>query len=252
MSKSIPFISIITATFNSSRYIRDVYDSLINQTIQNWEWIITDDNSTDNTLSIINEICHNDSRVKTYQNTKNFGAGISRNNSISRATGDFLAFIDSDDLWLPNKLESQLHEMNDSVFSCTPYYILNQKQNTKCSNIIDLNKSGFYFYDDLLKKKLTLGCSTVLLCRKTFYDFKMCEIRAGQDYASWLCLLRRGHSVKLLSEPLSYYRITPGSISRNKFKKALVQWHIYRRLEKLNLFKSSSCFFSYAISALLR
>ena len=97
---------------------------------------------------------------------------------------------------LPNKLESQLHEMNDSVFSCTPYYILNQKQNAKCSNIIDLNKSGFYFYDDLLKKKLTLGCSTVLLCRKTFYDFKMCEIRAGQDYASWLCLLRRGHSVK--------------------------------------------------------
>ncbi|GAB3520280.1 glycosyltransferase family 2 protein [Photobacterium alginatilyticum] len=245
-------VSIITPTYNSEEWIIQTYESIVNQTHHNWEWIITDDCSSDETLKVLEYLSNNDDRVKVFCNRKNSGAAVSRNNSIEHAQGDFLAFIDSDDLWLPNKLESQIHFMGDKIdFSFTAYELVDGS-GKKLDKLVDSNQSGSFDYHDMLKKKATLGCSTVMLRRIAFNDISMPLLRTGQDYALWLKLLRTGSRAYVLNDVLTQYRILPNSISRNKIKKAKRQWQIYREIEKLSFKKSLECFSFYAYRAIFR
>jgi len=245
-------ISIITATYNSSKEVLETYQSIKEQSYRNWEWLITDDCSTDNTFVIIRELMQQDNRINAFKNNNNSGAAVSRNNSLSHAKGDFIAFIDSDDLWLPEKLEKQLFFMNKNIdFSFTAYELIDE-QGGKMNLTVDTKQSGFFTYEDMLRKKATLGCSTVMLRRDAFQDTTMPLLRTGQDYATWLKLLKTGVNAHLLNEILTSYRIMPNSISRNKFKKAKRQWQIYREVEKLSLFKSAICFSFYAWRAVFR
>jgi glycosyltransferase involved in cell wall biosynthesis len=245
-------ISIITATFNSSVTIEQTYDSIKAQTYSQWEWLITDDCSTDETLEIIKAISQKDSRVKVYSNPVNLGAAIARNNSLSHVNGIYIAFIDSDDLWKLNKLEKQCDFMGDNVdFSFTGYDLIDE-QGAPMHKTVDINQAGTFDYHDMLKKKATLGCSTVMLRLSAFEDITMPLLRTGQDYATWLKLLKSGKKAYLLNEALTQYRIMPKSISRNKFKKAKRQWQIYRDVEKLPLLKSVVCFCFYAWRAVFR
>jgi len=245
-------ISIITATFNSINEIEATYNSINQQGFNDWEWLITDDCSGDNTYEVLKAIAVKDSRVKIFKNTINSGAAVSRNNSISHANGNFVAFIDSDDLWLPNKLEKQLVFMGDNIdFSFTAYDLVDEKGDA-LNQTVDANQSGTFSYEDMLKKKATLGCSTVMLRRCAFKDINMPLLRTGQDYATWLKLLKTGVNAHLFNEVLTRYRIMPNSISRNKFKKAIRQWQIYRQTEKLNFFDSFVNFGFYAWRAVFR
>jgi teichuronic acid biosynthesis glycosyltransferase TuaG len=245
-------VSIITATYNSSSEILNTYHSLLSQTYSNWEWVITDDCSSDNTLEILHQLTVEDHRVKCFQNKVNSGAAVSRNNSLSHAKSEYIAFIDSDDLWRPDKLQKQIAFMGTNIhFSFTAYDLIDE-QGEPLNQSVDSNQSGSFSYEDMLKKKATLGCSTVMLRKSAFENISMPLLRTGQDYATWLKLLKTGNDAYLLNDILTSYRIMPNSISRNKFKKAKRQWQIYRKVEKLPLLKSIICFCNYAWRAVFR
>lgn len=245
-------ISIITATFNSSKYILETYKSICSQTYTNWEWIITDDASTDDTVSILRAIADHDSRVNFYCLENNKGAAQARNNSIKFIRGDFVCFIDSDDLWHHDKLTIQLAHMLKGIdFSFTAYQVMDEF-GVLSNKLVDFNNNDKFNYSDMLKKKATLGCSTVMLKRNAFNDISMPLLRTGQDYALWLKLLRTGSSAYLVNDVLCFYRIVPGSISRNKFKKAIRQWEIYYVVEDLGFLISCYCFLHYAWRAIFR
>lgn len=247
------YVSIITATYNSSRFIIETYESILSQTFTSWEWLITDDCSKDKTWKILNEIQNKDKRVKIWRNEINSGPAIARNNSIKNSRGKYIAFIDADDLWVPKKLEKQLEFMDSKNinFSFTAYEIISEDGNS-LNKYIDRRNVDSFSYEDMLRKKATLGCSTVMLKRKAFDDIKMLPLRVGQDYALWLKLLKLNEKAYLLNFPLTKYRIVSDSISRNKQKKAKMQWFIYRNIEKLNIMKSIECFLFYAFHAIFR
>lgn len=248
-------ISIITPTYNSELYIYEMIMSVLRQSYENWELLITDDCSTDNTVSLIRELMVDEQRIKLFQLNVNSGSAIARNNSINNSSGEYLAFCDSDDLWYPNKLEIQLKYMtkNNISFCFTGYEIIDNKS-TPLNITIDSTQSGFFTYSDMLKKKATLGCCTVMISTKSFSGLlEMPNIRTGQDYAFWIKLLKySNHYAYVLPQILSKYRISPNSISRNKFKKAKRQFYIYRRIEKLNLLSSLYYFCFYTFRALFR
>ena len=245
-------VSIITATYNSSNEIISTYQSILSQSLQSWEWIVTDDFSTDDTFEALQKLANGDNRILILQNSKNSGAAVSRNKSLQHASGKFIAFIDSDDIWLPGKLEKQVKYMkeNNLDFSFTAYELINE-QGHKLSKNVDTHLKSFITYEDMLKKKATLGCSTVMLRKEAFNDISMPLLRTGQDYATWLKLLKTTNAYPL-TDVLTQYRILPNSISRNKIKKAKRQWQVYREIEKLSFFKSAICFCFYARRAVFR
>lgn len=246
-------ISIITASYNSENFIRSTYYSIVSQSYTNWEWLVTDDCSSDGSLDILKEIQVSDSRVKVFQNLTNLGAARARNKSLSQARGRFVAFIDADDLWESDKLLKQTNFMlRGSVgISFTAYRVINQQGHYQHLSI-DLLAPCTVNYRELLVKKATFGCSTVMIDKFVIGNVIMPDLRTGQDYATWLSILKKGFTAHLLREPLTSYRIVKGSISRNKVKKAIRQWRIYRDVENLSLLDSLYCFTNYAYRAIFR
>jgi len=246
-------VSIVTATYNSSSFIEDTYNSILNQCYKNWEWLVTDDASDDDTYDILMRISANDPRVKVFINKENSGAAVSRNKSLEHVDGDYIAFIDADDMWHNTKLTSQLKFMVDNAldFTFTAYKLVDES-GCDLNKTVDSTNSGTFTYHDMLAKKATLGCSTVIISKVILGDSRMPLIRTGQDYAFWLLILKKGNVANIFSEVLTSYRINNNSISRNKFKKAIRQWQIYREFEKLSLIKSSFYFSFYALRAILR
>jgi len=246
-------ISIITPSYNSSEFILQTIKSVLSQDYQNWEMIIVDDLSTDNSITMIKKYIALDNRFKLVLLKKNSGAAVARNAALEIAVGEYIAFLDSDDLWNTQKLSKQVTfmESNQIDFSFTAYNLIDSK-NKPLDITVDSNQSGSFTYDDMLRKKATMGCSTVMLRRSAFQDLRMPLLRTGQDYALWLKLLKTGKSAFILNEILTQYRILPNSISRNKFKKAKRQWQIYREIEELNILTSTISFIFYAWRAIFR
>lgn len=252
MSENI-LISIITPAYNCSDTILETYFSIKSQTHHNWEWVITEDCSDDDTFKILTELARDDLRVKLYRNESNSGAAVSRNNSINKASGTYLAFIDSDDLWESRKLESQLSFMQSQKLSfCFTAYKLIDENGIDLGKTVDSKQHKSLSYEDMLKKTATLGCSTVMLEVTAFDDIQMPLIRTGQDYGLWLKLLKTGTLAVPFPEVLTSYRIMPNSISRNKIKKACRQWEIYREIEGISFISSVYYFYFYAYRAIFR
>jgi len=246
------FVSIVTPSYNSAKYIEKTVQSVLAQTHENWELIIVDDYSTDNSVEIIKQLIEKNNRVKLIQFCSNKGAAKARNAAINNANGEFIAFLDSDDIWHPDKLERQLDFMgSDLDFTFTAYELIDEFGRL-LGKQVDAEQVGSFNYKDMLKKEATLGCSTVMLRRSGFQDISMPLLRTGQDYALWLKLLKTGKQAYVLNKVMGQYRILPNSISRNKFKKALRQWQIYREIEKLPIFQASVCFIFYALRAVFR
>jgi teichuronic acid biosynthesis glycosyltransferase TuaG len=240
-------VSVIMPCYNSSRFIIDAIESVQNQTYEKWELIIVDDGSTDDTVSKIKNIIKKDNRIKLFVNKQNSGAAMSRNKAISLATGRYIAFLDSDDLWHPNKLEKQLRFMQegDLAFTFTMYSLIDE-EGKELNKVVRIpNKIN---YKDLLKNTI-IGCLTVMIDSKKIKNLKMPTIKP-EDTATWLCILRNGYSAYGLQEVLAKYRIVRGSASRNKIKAALNYWKLLRYQENINTFYASWCFFNYAINAL--
>ena len=186
-------------------------------------------------------------------NDKNEGAAYSRNRALNFASGQVIAFIDSDDFWHPKKLEMQLKFMESGHnFTFTSFEVVNER-GVSTGKIIDSVNKGPYNYTDMLRKKATLGCSTVMITASILRDLRMPNLETGQDYAFWLQILKKNSiNASLLNHPYTSYRKHAHSLSRNKFKKAVRQWSIYRNSEKLGILYSLFYFIWYVKNALFR
>ncbi|MDG5786702.1 glycosyltransferase family 2 protein [Evansella sp. AB-P1] len=238
-----PLISIITPAYNSERFIRDTVESVLRQTFTNWEMIIVDDYSSDQTIEIIKEYMEQDERIKLIQLERNSGPAVARNTAMEHARGRYFAFLDSDDQWLPEKLEKQLTfmEENDIAFSYTNYIKINERGEEVCSVG---NIPPKVNYHQLLKENV-IGCLTVMLDTEKTGKVKMVNIRSRQDYVLWLSICKKGHTAYCLQEVLSVYRVVENSLSSNKIKMAKQNWKVYREIEKLSLLKSTWYFLFY-------
>ncbi|SES35672.1 glycosyltransferase family 2 protein [Salisediminibacterium halotolerans] len=243
MTAADPRVSIITPAYNAERNIAETIASVQTQTYSDWEIIIVDDQSTDKTVAVIKEMQQKDSRIRLEILETNSGPAVARNKAISLARGRYIAFLDSDDQWLPEKLTKQLQFMaeRDAAFSYTDYYLLNDDQTLSENPEKLLDKID---YSKLLKSNV-IGCLTVLIDTEKTGPFEMVDIRTRQDYTLWLELMKRGFPAHLLDEPLALYRVGTESISSDKIKMAKQNWHVYRQIEGLNFLQSCWYFSHY-------
>lgn len=236
-------------TYNSVKYVLESVSSVIDQTYINWELIIVDDASNDSTVLSLKEISRQDERIKIIYLDVNSGSAVSRNTGIKLAKGDFIAFLDSDDIWLPNKLEKQINFMllNNVDFSYSAY----QKSNEEGDVLGDVNVPAKVSYEDLLKV-CSIGCLTAIYDVRRLGKIYMPLIRRRQDLGLWLRILRKVPFAYGLNEPLAQYRVRSDSISANKKIAAQYTWRLYRDIEELSLMRSLYFFSHYAVNGVLR
>lgn len=244
----MPTVSIVTPVYNSEKLISETIQSVLNQTYEDFEMILIDDCSTDDSKMVIKNYCNKDKRIKYYKLDENSGPAVARNKGIELAIGRYICFLDSDDLWTDTKLEEQLAFMKkkDIGFSFTSYSLINEEGND-LNKIVKVPKE--IDYEGLLKNTI-IGCLTVIIDREKTGDFRMPLVRAGQDTATWLSILRKGYIAYGLEKPLGKYRIVKGSISHGKIKALRRTWNTYRNLEKLSLPKSIYVFIFYVFNAI--
>ena len=241
-------VSIITPSYNSSRFIEECIDSVLSQTYDNWELLIVDDCSSDNSCEMIRK--YNDNRISLIELEKNIGAAEARNIALRKAKGKHIAFLDSDDLWESQKLEKQISfmETEDIAFSFSTYQPISE-DGSRLHSIINAPK--IVTYSSYLKNTI-IGCLTVVINREKTGDFEMPNIRSSHDMALWLLIMRRGFDAYGLDENLARYRIVSASNTASKWHAAKDVWKIYREVEKLSFFYSSWCFLNYAFNALIK
>lgn len=241
-----PFVSVIMPSYNSKKFIAQSIESFRNQTYRNVELIIVDDCSNDGSWEYVQRYVEGDDKIKVFQLKKNGGAAAARNYGIKQAKGKYLAFLDSDDLWHPEKLRKQVEfmESNDYAFTFTNYKMIDEAGN-------DLNRHvlcpPLMVYKHLLKNT-TIGCLTVMLNVEKLGPIQMPNLQP-EDTALWLQLLRKGTTAYCLQEILAEYRIVQNSASSNKLKVAKKMWAVYRKSEKIPFIKSLWYFSGYATNA---
>ena len=244
-----PETSVLTPAYNSESYLAETIDSVIAQSFKNWEMIIVDDCSDDETLNIARRYSENDERIRVIANTENAGTAQSRNRAIENARGRYIAFLDSDDVWLPEKLARQLEFMQTGklAFSYTAYRRISDDGN-RVGRLITVPEILDY---QTLLKNTAITNSTVMIDTQKIRNVHMPDQNI-EDYVCWLEIARRGSIMRGLNEDLLRYRVTAGSRSRNKLKHAGYVWHIYREIEKLNLWKACWSFMNYAVRGVIK
>ncbi|MBP3950063.1 glycosyltransferase family 2 protein [Bacillus suaedae] len=242
-----PLVSIITPVYKAELYIEGMIESVQAQTYENWELIMVDDKSPDRSSQIIKKYAAEDNRIRLISLNENSGAAIARNTAIENSNGKYIAFLDSDDQWLPAKLTKQIHfmETNHIDFSFTEYENMTV-DGVRTGKVIHIPE--VIDYEGLLRNTI-IGCLTVMINREKVKDIKMVNMRTRQDFVLWLSILKRGYKAYGLQENLALYRKGANSISSNKLKAAKQNWYVYRKIEKLSLIKTVRCFLSYAMSS---
>ena len=225
-------VSIIMPSYNTSYYIEESICSVLNQTYRNWELIIVDDCSPDNTDDVVRPYL-SDERIRYIKNEKNSGAAVRRNRAIREANGRWIAFLDSDDLWMPEKLEKQIRfmEKNNYHFSYTNYAEIDTKGNRNGISVTGpkkITKTGFFNY-------CWPGCLTVMYDAETVGLIQIADIKKNNDYAMWLKVCRKADCYLLDEELALYRRGRAGSVSTHSIK-TMIGWHykLYREAEGQN------------------
>lgn len=241
-------VSIITPAYNCEKYISQTIESVLAQTYQNWEMIITNDCSTDMTERIVREYIEKDNRIKLINLEKNSGVAAARNTSMNMSTGRYIAFLDSDDYWLPEKLECQVNFMRHKKcgFSFTGY-------RNVCNGVIEskaITPPQTVTYKSALKGN-PIGCLTVLLDKKIVGDVYMDNIR-HEDYVLWLKILKNNTLGFGLQKDLARYRKSNEALTSDKKKSAIWTWKIYRHIECLSLIKSAWYFSNYLLQGIYK
>ena len=245
-------VSIIVPVYNSERYLAETIDSVQKQTYPHWELLLVDDCSTDAGPDIIARYAENDSRVRYIRLANNSGAAVARNTGLTESKGRYVAYLDADDLWTPNKLERQLAflQENHVGFSCCAYDKI-ENDGTPLHKIVKMPTK--MNYKQLLRNTIiqTVG----VIVDKKLVDpelLVMPNVRRGQDYATWLQILRSGVTFYGQNEVLASYRRVPTSLSANKFVAMQRTWNIYRNLEKLPLLHALWCQVCHAYHASIK
>ncbi len=243
MKESGDLVSIIMPTYNSSEFVEDSIRSVMSQTYTDWELLVTDDYSADNTMEILSELAAGDERIHIDQLPENGGPAAARNNSIKKAHGRFLAFLDSDDIWYPTKLQRQVDHLHHSHcrISFTSYQPIDESSRpigkiVKSKAIVTRKDLFFANY---------IGCSTAVV-KLDGSPPLMPDIRKRQDYGYWYELLRHGGKACGLEEVLVNYRKRSNSVSSSKPKLISYQWQLYRQVMRWNALQSMLALFSWA------
>ncbi len=223
-------VSIIMPSYNCERFIRQSIVSVISQTYKNWELLIQDDCSTDKTLDIIKEFAAKDARIKYEVNSHNSGAAVTRNNAIARSKGPWLAYLDSDDLWVPEKLEKQLRFMEGK--KCSACFSRYEHIDTEGNSLgVQAKVKKKVTHTDLLIHDW-FGCLTLIYKQDLSRKIYGADVSKANDYALFLEVMKNIDYAAGLDECLAMYRIRKGSVSRNKFKKAKPYIHVLQTVEK--------------------
>lgn len=227
-------VSIITPCYNSEQFIKETYESIKNQTFQDWEWIVVDDQSKDNSVQFLREL--KDKRIKVFVNNENKGAAFSRNYALKIAKGRFITFIDSDDLWEKDFLKittNYLLSTNEELV-----YSSYKRVNEKLEPLLE----DFIAEDYIDRNRILYNCPIPMLT--SMYDslrigkiyFPDVELR--EDHAMWIELLSKIKYARSINESLGIYRMRNNSVSRNKLKIAVKQFDLYRKYMKMSVLKS--------------
>lgn len=240
-------VSIITPVYNAENFLEETILSVINQTYKNWELLMIDDCSSDQSYEVIKKYLKKDKRIKYFKNKKNSGPAVTRNNGISFSLGKYLAFLDSDDCWYEDKLKHQIDFMdkNDVLMSHGDYEMMDEK-GKEIKKIITKESLN---YSTLLKEN-QIKTSFLVLNKERIKDIFFPNIR-HEDFACFLDILKKYKisSVKI-NEILGKYRVLNISLSGNKVKSAHWTWKIYREHEKFGIFKSCYYFINYALKGI--
>lgn len=243
-----PLVSVIMPCYNMEKYISDTIASVRKQTFPHWELVIVDDASTDRTVDIVKSYQNQDDRIRFFVKPTHSGIADTRNQCLKMAQGRYLAFLDSDDVWYPEKLEQQLQFMTERNigFSYSSYDCIDDSGNPLHKTVkakCDLD------YESYLRNTI-IGCSTVMLDKSVVGEVIVPNFRTSEDTATWLNILKKGFLAYAIEQPLTSYRIRQHSASSNKLKASTDLWRVYRQNEKLPLFKVLVCFSSYAFNAI--
>jgi glycosyltransferase involved in cell wall biosynthesis len=226
-------VSILTPTYNTEKFIRSTIESAKNQTYTNWEMILVDDASTDNTVAIIEEFVKKDSRIKLFKLPENRGNGFARNAALEKATGKYIAYLDADDLWFPEKLEKQIQflKANNLHFTFSFYDSIDEEGN-------DLNRR-VESPNPLTYKQLFfcnyVGNLTAIYDVDYFGKIILETSQKRQDWRIWLTILKQIKIAKPIPESLAFYRIRKDSVSSSKFKLIKHNFGVYREFHGYNI-----------------
>lgn len=247
-----PIVSIVVPVYNAVRFMDDTIQTVLNQTYQNWELLLVDDCSSDDSVQIIKKYQKKDERIKLFKLSENSGAAIARNTGIDKAKGRYLAFLDADDLWVKNKLELQVAFMQEknAAFSFTGYEFAdeNGKPNGKKVHVPQT-----ITYKQALKNT-TIWTSTVMLDTHILEKdtIHMPLIKRGQDTATWWKILKTIDFARGIDVNLAYYRRSSSSLSANKMKALKRTWLIYRKAEEMKPYAAFYYFTFYVFNATRR
>lgn len=242
----VELVSIITPCYNSERFITETYQSIKEQSYPNWEWIIVDDCSTDDSVQTI--CSFNDERIKLIVQKSNQGAASARNLALSKAKGRYITFIDSDDLWLPKFLETTINYLKNKNESLvyTSYKRVDENLEPLLEDFIAVDKVDY--------KRILYNCPIPMLT--SVYDssvigiVKFPKVELREDHAMWIQLLKKIKYARAIEESFAIYRIRENSVSRNKLNIALRQYDVYRKFLKMNFLQSSYYTFFWALNGL--
>lgn len=228
------FVSIIMPAFNCERFIGAAIESVLAQSYTEWELLVVDDCSSDRTYSIVWKYSKRDRRIILFRNKANAGAAASRNRAVRHAKGQYIAFLDGDDVWKKDKLEKQVHFMQNTgcLFSCTSYDKIG-RSGKGLGRTVHAFCAG---YEELLRK--CPGNSTVMYDAGCLGKYTIPLIKKRNDYVMWLRIIKDAGMLYGLDEVLSSHRIVPGSISYSKAGLVRYHWIVYRHIEKAGIGKS--------------
>lgn len=226
-----PLVSVVMPTYNCADYIGLSIESIISQTMTDWEIQIVDDCSTDNTRTILQPYLKEYSNIHYHCLPQNGGPAVARTEAIKRASGKYIAFLDSDDVWFPQKLEKQITFMkeNSAVFSCTAYAQMDADGNSLHTALYPPKQTD---YKRCIRLSNPIGNLTAMYDQETLGKFAVPLIKKRNDFALWLQILKKTPYCYGMQEVLGIYRLgRKGSVSSNKLKQAKYHWQLYRQIE---------------------
>lgn len=231
-------VSIIMPTYNCAKFIAESVDSVIAQIYTNWELIIVDDCSTDNTKEILTPYLQKYSNIHYTCLTKNGGPAVARTEALKQAKGTYIAFLDSDDIWYSEKLSKQIIFMqeNNIAFCATGYEQIGEDGKSKNIALIPPKQTN---YSKMLRLASPIGNLTVIYDKRIIGEQQVPEIKKRNDFALWLQILHKVPVCYGMPEILAKYRLRTQSVSRNKLKLIPYHWHLYHNIEKLSILKST-------------
>ena len=240
-------VSVIMPIYNAEKYLAETLNSIFDQDYENIEIVLVDDCSKDGSAKIISEYQKNHPEIIYYLQEKNMGAGAARNKALELAQGQYVAFLDSDDIWLPQKISKQIQLMQEtkSPFSYAAIEMMDENSQT-IKGKRNIKETCDYRY---LLHNTIIATSSVVVDRTVLGDFRMPLRRGGQDYATWLMLLRGGAVAHGINEALVRYRVASGSLSSNKFKSIKQVWQIQTQDEKINKISAAFHVLCFAFNA---